>query len=323
MTAAPGNPEPVRSLALVGLGAIGILYAARIAARDSTALRVIADAERIARYKSDPPTFNGVRLDLNYVPPETPGLPAELVLVAVKSTALQAVLPVIAAVTGPRTQILPLLNGISAQDALAAAFGWPRVLHGFVYCESSMRTGNAVVQKGTARIVFGEAINPVPPAPRVRAVAAGFDRLGIEYHIPPDMRAAQWKKFILNVGINQAQAVLRKPTPNSSGIPNPCASPAPSWTRPPPLAPPSAWPARPKFRNGPKASSAPPRRKTGPPCSRMSKPAAFPKPTSSRAPSAALAANSAFPPRRMSVSCAPSRRHKPEPARFDARNIAG
>ena len=211
MTAAPGNPEPVRSLALVGLGAIGILYAARIAARDSAALRVIADAERIARYKSDPPTFNGVRLDLNYVTPETPGLPAELVLVAVKSTALQAVLPVIAAVTGPRTQILPLLNGISAQDALAAAFGWPRVLHGFVYCESSMRTGNAVVQKGTARIVFGEAINPVPPAPRVRAVAAGFDRLGIEYHIPPDMRAAQWKKFILNVGINQAQAVLRKP----------------------------------------------------------------------------------------------------------------
>lgn len=211
MTTAPSNPEPVRSLALVGLGAIGILYAARIAARDSTALRVVADPARIARCKADPPTFNGVRLDLNYVVPETPGPPAELVLVAVKSTALQAVLPMIAAVTGPRTQILPLLNGISAQDVLAATFGWPRVLHGFVYCESSMRTGNAVVQNGTARIVFGEAINPAPPAPRVRAVAAGFDRLGIEYHIPADMRAAQWKKFILNVGINQAQAVLRRP----------------------------------------------------------------------------------------------------------------
>ena len=210
MTAAPGNPEPVRSLALVGLGAIGILYAARIAARDSAALRVIADAERIARYKSDPPTFNGVRLDLNYVPPETPGLPAELVLVAVKSTALQAVLPVIAAVTGPRTQILPLLNGISAQDALAAAFGWPRVLHGFVYCESSMRTGNAVVQNGTNKIVFGEATN-TPPAPRVQAVADYFARVDIAHHVPDDMRAAQWKKFILNVGINQAQAVLRKP----------------------------------------------------------------------------------------------------------------
>ena len=211
MTTAPSNPEPVRSLALVGLGAIGILYAARIAARDSTALRVVADPARFARYKADPPTFNGIRLELNYVTPETSGPPAELVLVAVKSTALRAVLPVIASVTGPRTQILPLLNGISAQDVLAATFGWPRVLHGFVYCESSMRTGNAVVQNGTARIVFGEAVNPAPPAPRVRAVAAGFDRLGIEYHIPADMRAAQWKKFILNVGINQAQAVLRRP----------------------------------------------------------------------------------------------------------------
>ena len=193
MTTAPSNPEPVRSLALVGLGAIGILYAARIAARDSAALRVVADPARFARYKADPPTFNGIRLELNYVTPETSGPPAELVLVAVKSTALRAVLPVIASVTGPRTQILPLLNGISAQDVLAATFGWPRVLHGFVYCESSMRTGNAVVQNGTARIVFGEAVNPAPPAPRVRAVAAGFDRLGIEYHIPADMRAAQWK----------------------------------------------------------------------------------------------------------------------------------
>ena len=205
------NPPPVQSAALVGLGAIGILYAAQISARDPGCLRIIADAARIARYRADPPSFNGRRLDLNYVTPDNPGPPADLVLVAVKSTALRDSIPVVASVVAEHTQILPLLNGISAQDVLAEAYGWPRVLHGFVYCQSSMRTGNAVVQGGGDKLVFGEATN-TPPAPRVQAVAAFLARLGIRHDIPADMRAAQWKKYILNIGINQAQAVLRVPS---------------------------------------------------------------------------------------------------------------
>lgn len=210
MIPAPATHPPIRSAALLGLGAIGILYAAQISARDSTCLRVIADAARIARYRADPPSFNGVRLDLTYVAPENPGPPDDLVLVAVKSTGLADALPAIAPFLGEHTQILPLLNGITAQDVLAAAFGWPRVLHGFVYCESSMRTGNAVVQNGTNKIVFGETTN-TPPSPRVLAVGEFFESVDVKYDIPADMRAAQWKKYILNVGINQAQAVLRAP----------------------------------------------------------------------------------------------------------------
>lgn len=201
----------VRNAALVGLGAIGILYAGRISARDPACLRIVADAARLARYRADPPALNGQRLDLNYATPEEFGPPADLVLVTVKSTGLAAALPVLAPLLGPDTQILPLLNGITAQDVLAEAFGWPRVLYGFVYCSSAMRTGNSVVQAGGDKIVFGEATN-APPSPRVQAIAGFFDRLGIRHDIPADMRAAQWKKFILNVGINQAQALLRAPS---------------------------------------------------------------------------------------------------------------
>ena len=202
---------PVRNVALVGLGAIGILYAGKISARDPRCLRIVADAARLARYRADPPALNGRRLDLNYATPDEFGAPADLVLVAVKSTGLAAALPVVAPLLGPDTQILPLLNGITAQDVLAEAFGWPRVLYGFVYCSSAMRTGNSVVQGGGEKIVFGEAVND-PPSPRVQAVAGFFDRLGIRHDVPADMRAAQWKKFILNVGINQAQALLRAPS---------------------------------------------------------------------------------------------------------------
>jgi 2-dehydropantoate 2-reductase len=201
---------PLQNAALIGLGAIGTLYAAQFTRSRPGLLRIIAAPDRIARYQADPPSFNGQTLHLHYAAPDRPGPPADLILVAVKSTSLRAALPEIAPFLAERTQILPLLNGITAQDVLAGAFGWPRVLHGFVYCESSMRTGHAVVQNGTAKIVFGEAAN-TPPAPRVQAVAAFLERVGIAHHVPADMRAAQWRKFILNIGINQAQAILRRP----------------------------------------------------------------------------------------------------------------
>ena len=204
------TPPPIRSVALIGLGAIGTLYAAQISRRDPSCLRIIAAPARIARYKADPPTFNGTPLHLNYVTPDAPGAPADLLLIAVKSTALPAIFPDIAPFVSDTTQILPLLNGITAQDTLAAAFGWPHVLYGFVYCSSSMRTGNAVIQNGINKIVFGEPTN-TPPSPRVQAIANFFSQLGIAHDTPPDMRAAQWKKFILNIGINQTQAILRAP----------------------------------------------------------------------------------------------------------------
>ncbi|MDD2240411.1 MAG: ketopantoate reductase family protein [Kiritimatiellae bacterium] len=201
---------PIQHVALIGLGAIGTLYAAQIVARDPGGLRIIVDAQRRARYQADPPSLNGQPLELTYVLPEHPGPPADVVIVSVKSVALLDTLPAITPFIAPQTQILPLLNGITAQDVLADAFGWPHVLHGLVHCESSMRSGHAVIQRGGDKIIFGEARN-APPSPRVRAVAAWLERLGIRHKVPEDMRAAQWRKFILNVGINQAQAVLRAP----------------------------------------------------------------------------------------------------------------
>jgi 2-dehydropantoate 2-reductase len=197
---------------LVGLGAVGTLFAARIAehAAEGLSFRVLADAARIRRYRTDPPVFNGRPLALSYADPaETAPTPADLILVTVKSHHLCEAMDVLAAFMAPHTQILPLLNGIEARPRLAERFGEARVLYGLVFCNSAMRTGRCVRQDGAARIVFGEAHNPVPPAARVRSVADFFAQCGIDAEVPADMQAALWRKFILNTGLNQAEAIYR------------------------------------------------------------------------------------------------------------------
>jgi len=45
----------------------------------------------------------------------------------------------------------------------------------------------------------------------VLAVQEAFDRAGIAYQTPPDMIRILWWKFMINVGANQASAVMRAP----------------------------------------------------------------------------------------------------------------
>ena len=74
--------KKIETSALIGLGALGILFG-----RKMPGVKVIADAERIARYSAQPVVCNGKECHFDYVTPEQ-GQPVDLVLVAVKATVL-------------------------------------------------------------------------------------------------------------------------------------------------------------------------------------------------------------------------------------------
>lgn len=205
----PPPPSPVRHAALWGLGAIGTLLAARILPRlrPGETFRVIADADRIARYRRTPPTINGLPLRPDYSDPARPdpdAQPADLILVAVKTGALPEAHASLSPFVGPETLVLPLCNGLSAHDRLAADFGDARTLHGLVFCNSAMRSGRDVVQSGALTVQLG------PPA-LARTAADWLSAHGVPAEIPPDMRSALWRKFILNVALNQAEAATGLP----------------------------------------------------------------------------------------------------------------
>ncbi len=208
---------PVRHTVLIGLGAIGTVIAANLTkhAAPGETLRIAADAVRIAAYKQSPPTLNSHALALDYIcadaaqqPP-----PADLILITVKSPGLMDAMQYIAPFVGAGTRILPLLNGITAHEMLADVFGTERVWNGLVFSNSAMREGRNVLQHGAFNIVFG-AVNPnvnADESQRLSAAADYFSRHGLSNEIAADMQTVMWRKYILNTGLNQAQAVYRLP----------------------------------------------------------------------------------------------------------------
>jgi 2-dehydropantoate 2-reductase len=205
--------KEIRSALVVGAGAVGAAVASIIHKREGGAVAVLAAASRAARYRAEGFVINGERLDL----PLAEAAPArgdepDLILLAVKNQHLAQAIADMAPFVGGRTLILSLLNGISSEDALAAAFGREKVPYAMILGIDAIREGNATNFSGAGKIHFGEARNPSGAwSERVSRIASFFDRTGIGYVVPEDMLRSLWYKFMINVGINQASAVLRAP----------------------------------------------------------------------------------------------------------------
>lgn len=199
----------INNVVIVGVGAIGSVYAVALH-QAGVGLRIATDAERIQRYKKDGVLFNGKRYDFNYFTPSADDAPADLVIIATKSAGLQDAINLIAPIVGEHTQILPLLNGITSEQICAQRYSEARVIYGYFMGHTSTRYGNSVSQDGKYKTYFGDAVNNLEAlSPRIEALQQLFDRAQIPYKIPENMIEALWQKFIVNIGMNQATAVLQ------------------------------------------------------------------------------------------------------------------
>lgn len=195
--------KPIRSAALIGLGALGILFGRPMAeALPAGRFAVIAGGTRAARYRAQPSTANGRPCRFDFVPPEQ-GAPADLVLVAVKAPQLAQAIQDIARFVGPDTAILSVLNGITSEERLEAAYPGHTVWCVAIGMDAT-RTGRSLVYKNAGKIQFGE--NDGRLSPRVQALAAFFTACGIQNEPCSDILYKQWYKLMINDGLNQAAA---------------------------------------------------------------------------------------------------------------------
>jgi 2-dehydropantoate 2-reductase len=190
----------MKNIILLGAGAIGVLLAEKLCRRPGINFAAAADAGRVERYRKDGIFFNGNRLPLKFISPADDFPEADLIIAATKTTALSEALGSIRPFTGKNTVFLPFLNGITATEVIQNAFSENDAAEGFFIGHASVREKNRITHDGCGTFCIGGS------TPRLKDIEHLLKTSGINVDIPENMAHAVWKKFVLNVGINQTQA---------------------------------------------------------------------------------------------------------------------
>jgi 2-dehydropantoate 2-reductase len=202
----------IETVALIGLGAIGASYLARMSEKvPANSIRVVASGERARRYRENGVFVNGEQYFFPVYGPDDETGPADLVIFSVKYNQLAQAIVDAKKQIGPDTIVLSLLNGVSSEREIADAYGADHVLLASVIKIAATRTGDRTVSSKAGVIQFGDADRTDEYSDDVKRVKDFFDRTGIAYELHEDMKRTLWKKFMLNVGMNQTSAVLRFP----------------------------------------------------------------------------------------------------------------
>jgi 2-dehydropantoate 2-reductase len=200
----------IETISIIGAGALGAAYGGLLYDMDARAVSFVARGERLERLRKDGLVVNGKRYFIPVVPPEDPSAPADLVIVAVKYHHLDGAIKDMKNRVGKETAIISVMNGIESEERIGAVYGMEKVLFAVSVGIDALREGNRINYNNQGKIFFGEARNTFL-TDRIKRIQALFDRAGIIYETPPDMMHIMWWKFMINVGINQASAVLRAP----------------------------------------------------------------------------------------------------------------
>jgi 2-dehydropantoate 2-reductase len=200
----------IKKISIVGAGAMGAVYASMLYEMDSRCISFVARGDRMERLRREGLIVNGKLYNIPVLSPEDHAAPADLIIVAVKNQHLDEATRDMRNCVGPETVIISVMNGIDSEERIGAVYGLDKVL----YCVSlgidALREDNRVIYTTQGKLFFGEATNPFSTQ-GVKRVQELLDRAGIVYETPPDMMRVLWWKFMINVGINQASAVLGAP----------------------------------------------------------------------------------------------------------------
>ena len=209
----------IRSVALIGAGAVGSFIAYALAGKDGVDFCVVADGARKERLEREGIAVNNKKEIVTLrprvcTPEEAKG--ADLLLVAVKYTALDSVLEDIRTICSPDTVVLSLLNGIDSEEKIAEVIDPAQIVYSLMRVSSERRkdaegrdvvTFDPTIKWG---VYLGEKGSPVKSA-RIEAIEDLFAGTTCSVYFVEDILQDQWAKYASNICYNLPQAVLGVP----------------------------------------------------------------------------------------------------------------
>ncbi|HEY8506845.1 MAG TPA: 2-dehydropantoate 2-reductase, partial [Steroidobacteraceae bacterium] len=205
-------------ITIVGAGAMGCLFAARLAERGAHVTLVDVDRERLSVIGRD-----GIRLtDDNGSRTVAVGAAlaaqvatTDLLLLFTKGMHSAAAIRSVAHLAASQPIALTLQNGIGNAELLAATFGPERVLLGTAHIPADLTPPASVVTHGFGHIDLGgfsEHAHRFAPKVAELLNAAGF-----RTQVAGDINAAVWEKLAFNAALNAVGMICQV---NNGGIDN-------------------------------------------------------------------------------------------------------
>lgn len=192
------------SVAIVGAGAMGCLFAGRLSERGVRVTVVDVDRERLASIARDGIKLtddNGSRtVAVRAALAAEVAAPVDLVLLFTKGTHSAAAIRSVAHLAASKPMALTLQNGIGNADLLAATFGAEQVLLGTAHVPADLTGAASVVTRGFGTIELGGFTAPAHRS--APTVATLLQSAGFNTRVANDIKASVWEKVAFNAALN-------------------------------------------------------------------------------------------------------------------------
>lgn len=202
-----------KSVAIIGAGAMGCFFAARLASSGAEVTLVDVDAARLAMLEESEivletdgcvvtaKVFARLAADLEG--------PFSLVVVFTKGMHTAAAVASVGHVAGGGTPVLTLQNGIGNAEVIAAHFPCENVLMGVTDYPADLKNARTVASHGKGQIRLGgfcrEAMAHVP------SIADMLNVAGLDTIVDDHVEVAIWEKLAFNAALNSIATVTGLP----------------------------------------------------------------------------------------------------------------
>ena len=209
-------------IAVFGTGGVGGYFGGRLA-QSGQDVTFIARGAHLQAIRASGPKVTSAKGDFVLQPAQATDDPQEIghvdaVLVAVKTWGVPEAAEAIRPLIGPKTCVLPLVNGVEAPSQLSAVLGDAHVLGGLCRVISYIaEPGHIQHDGGDDFVALGELDNR--PSARVEALRRALVNAGLNVDVPQDIHVAMWAKFLFISAFSGVGAVTRSPAGMTRSMP--------------------------------------------------------------------------------------------------------
>lgn len=187
-------------IAVIGCGAMGSIYAARLATAGNDVLAIDRHEPSVERISRDGLRVTGLGYD-RVVPlrasTTAPDEPMDLIVLAIKAADVTVGARQALPMLGPATPVLTIQNGLGSAETVAGIVGAERVAVGIASGFGASRVAPGHVHHNAMRAMRFGAHSSLPHA-TVETIARAWTDAGFDAAAVTDIAAMQWEKLICN-----------------------------------------------------------------------------------------------------------------------------